>query len=209
MTSRFARLTEQELSAAGEVLGRAFFDDPLVVFVEPDDELRGRWLPWAMTQQTAHYRESYGEVYRTPGRLEGVALWRFIGQPNAEGKSETPSWLDELPARLGKPAYERWIAATTPPTDLHERDMPTPHCYLEVIGVDPPCQGRGLGDGLIAPILARADRDRLPCYLLTHKAGNVSFYQKYGYDVCVEDDIPNGGLRYWTMRREPRSGDEA
>ena len=205
MTSRLARLTEQELSEAGEVLARAFFDDPLFVFVEPDDKIRGRFLPWLMTQQTAHYRDSYGEVYRTPGRLEGAALWSLVGQPDQEGKPGTPSWRAELPDRLGKSAYERWTRAITPLADLHERDMPTTHWYLSVIGVAPPCQGQGLGDALIAPILARADRDCLPCYLVTHKVGNVSFYQKYGYELLVEDDIPGGGLRYRTMRREPRS----
>ncbi len=82
--------------------------------------------------------------------------------------------------------------------------MPISHWHLSMIGVDPPCQGQGLGGGLIAPFLARADRDRLPCYVVTHKAGNLPFYQKNGYDLLDEDDIPGGGLRYWTMRREPR-----
>ena len=201
--SRLARLAEREVPEAGGVLARAFFDDPLFVFIEPDDELRGRMLPWVMTQQTTYYRQ-VGEVYRTPGRLEAVALWRLMGQEGEEERG-TPTWRDEMPDRLGEAAYERFIQATAPLSDLQERDMPMPHWYLSIIGVDPPCHGRGAGSGLIAPILDRADRDRVPCYLVTHKERNLSFYAKHGYRVLVEDEIPGGGLRYWTMKREPRS----
>ncbi len=53
------------------------------------------------------------------------------------------------------------------------------------------------------PVLERADRDRLPCYLETTKEINVSFYKKHGFEVVVEDDLPRGGPRFWTMKREP------
>ena len=201
--SRLARLAEREVPEAGGVLARAFFDDPLFVFIEPDDALRVGMLRWAMTQLTAYYRE-VGEVYRTPARLEGVALWRLTGQAREEERG-TPEWRDEMPDKLGEAAYERFTRATSPLNDLHERDMPLPHWYLSIIGVDPPCQGRGAGSGLIAPILARADGDRLACYLVTHKQGNLPFYERHGYRVLVEDEIPGGGLRHWTMKREPRN----
>ena len=53
------------------------------------------------------------------------------------------------------------------------------------------------------PVLERADRDRLPCYLETAKEINVSFYKKHGFEVVVEDDLPGGGPRFWTMKRDP------
>jgi hypothetical protein len=36
------------------------------------------------------------------------------------------------------------------------------------------------------------------------KPRNVSFYEKHGFEVVVEDDVIGGGLHFWTMRRDPR-----
>ncbi len=71
-----------------------------------------------------------------------------------------------------------------------------------MLGVDPERQGQGIGGQIIAPVLERADRDGLPCYLETMKERNVAFYQKHGFEVVV-DDVFKGELHYWTMKRPP------
>jgi hypothetical protein len=53
------------------------------------------------------------------------------------------------------------------------------------------------------PVLRRADADGLPCYLETMKERNVPFYQKYGFEVVVDELVPKGGPRLWTMKRQP------
>jgi hypothetical protein len=55
----------------------------------------------------------------------------------------------------------------------------------------------------VSHMLARADAAGVPCYLETAKERNVAFYRAHGFDVLVEDTIPNA-FRYWTMRRPPR-----
>jgi hypothetical protein len=52
-------------------------------------------------------------------------------------------------------------------------------------------------------MLARADHERIPCYLETFLARNVPFYQRHGFKVVVEGTVPESGLAFWTMRREP------
>jgi predicted N-acetyltransferase YhbS len=81
--------------------------------------------------------------------------------------------------------------------------MSEPHHYLMVLGVDSEKQGQGVGSKLIAPGLARADADRLPCYLETMKTRNLDFYGKHGFEVVHAGEIPKGGPPFWTMRREP------
>jgi len=53
-------------------------------------------------------------------------------------------------------------------------------------------------------VLARADAEGLLCYVETEKERNLPFYRRHGFEVVVEDDMPNGGPHFWTMRREPR-----
>jgi ribosomal protein S18 acetylase RimI-like enzyme len=84
---------------------------------------------------------------------------------------------------------------------LHAACVPSPHWYLFVIGVEPECQGRGVGDALLRPMLARADREGTPVYLETHNRGNVGFYQKYGFDVAEEGRMPGGDVTVYAMLR--------
>ena len=57
-----------------------------------------------------------------------------------------------------------------------------PHWYLPLIGVDPACQGRQLGDKLMAHALARCDADRLPAYLESSNPRNLGFYRCHGFE---------------------------
>ena len=108
------------------------------------------------------------------------------------------------PLRLGWAPFRRLMNVMTCIEPLHKRDVPAAHWYLMSLGVDPPRQGQGVGGRLIQPILARADAERLPCYLETMKERNLPFYRRHGFEVVVEDVIPKGGPRFWTMRRDPK-----
>ena len=83
--------------------------------------------------------------------------------------------------------------------------MPTLHWQLALLGVGPTRRGQGIGSSLLGPVLARSDADGMPCYLETTRDRNVPFYQKHGFEVVVEDDLPNGELHFWTMKRNPGS----
>lgn len=54
-----------------------------------------------------------------------------------------------------------------------------------------------------APVLARADREGMPCYLETETEGNVAFYRKRGFQVVSAGLVPGQSLRIWTMLRAP------
>ena len=79
--------------------------------------------------------------------------------------------------------------------------MPEPHWYLAGIGVDPPCQQRGIGSALLDPGLTAADAAGLPCALLTNAERNLSFYRHRGFEVVLEGRTPDDGPRAWMMRR--------
>jgi GNAT superfamily N-acetyltransferase len=72
------------------------------------------------------------------------------------------------------------------------------------LSVRPECQRRGLGSALVEPILDRADRDALPCWLETFDPANVAFYQRFGFEV-IDPALPAipGGPPLTTMRRPP------
>ncbi len=79
-----------------------------------------------------------------------------------------------------------------------------PHYYLLALGVEPALQGRSLGTQLMAPVLERCDRERVPAYLESSKEKNVPLYERNGFKVTEELVVPNGGPKLWLMWREPR-----
>jgi ribosomal protein S18 acetylase RimI-like enzyme len=91
-----------------------------------------------------------------------------------------------------------------------ERLHPTErHWNLETMGIAPAAQGQGIGSRLIAPGLARADAQRLACYLTTGRAENLRFYRRFGFRVVAEGlALVPGGPTAWGMRRPPADGSE-
>ena len=186
---------------SARVLARAFDDDPLTMFIFPDAASRPRHLAWFF-ERALRIGEMYGEVYTTPGKVDGDAIWLRsvlgMGQMVRAG-------ILMAPLKFGLPTFMRFLGVMNHAEHLHKRDVPEPHHYLMVLGVDPPRQGQGVGGALIAPMLARADAERLPCYLETMKTRNVPFYEKHGFRVVVEADLPKGGPHFWTMKRPPKA----
>jgi GNAT superfamily N-acetyltransferase len=197
------RMSEGQVEESGIVLGRAFFDDPMMLYIMPDEQLRGDVLPWFMGRG-AHYGHLFGEVYTTPGTVEGNAVWLPPGETELNEERMVRVGFPEMPGRMGEEAFGRFMGLMGLMDELHKKAVPPEHWYLMILGVDPPRQGQGVGGALIQPVLARADAAKVPCYLETMKTRNVPFYRKHGFDVVVEDDTPDGGLHFWTMRREPR-----
>jgi GNAT superfamily N-acetyltransferase len=193
-------LPESRFADATHVLGRAFEDDPLFVFMEPDDERRRRVLPWFLGVG-ARYGLLVGEVHTTRDGTLGAAVWLPPGRTEVGPDGLLRAGFDEAAAVIGDDALGRFGTFMEHAGGLHVRDMPRPHWYLMILGVDPPSQGRGVGGRLIEPVLARADAARLPCYLETAKERNLPFYRRHGFEVLVDDVIPGGGPRFWTMQR--------
>jgi Acetyltransferases len=76
-----------------------------------------------------------------------------------------------------------------------------PHWYLPIIGVDPPHQGRGLGEQLMAHALARCDADRLPAYLESSNPRNLSFYQRHGFEALGRIQVGSSPTLVPMLRR--------
>ena len=201
-TTEVVQLSQSQIKQAGEVLARAFHDDPFWVWLLPDESKRSRVVPWVMGV-AARFGHGYGDVYTTAGKVEGAAIWFAPGTfPVSLVRQMLSGWI-LAPLKLGPSAFARLTSITNYLEQLHKRDVPPRHWYLWFLGVDPPRQGRGVGGAIIQPTLARADGEGVPCYLETVTARNVPFYQKHGFEVVVEGDLPKGGPHFWTMKREP------
>jgi ribosomal protein S18 acetylase RimI-like enzyme len=194
------RLSESQSTAAAVLLSRAFREDAGIVYVIPEMVQRSRDLPFLFAP-IVRYTLAHGEGYTTGDTLEAVALWLPPGEtaPTNEGMEQagigdTAQGLDaEIMGRLGTlMAYRE---------TLHAQVMPEPHWRLLFLGVEPERQDQGIGGALIQPMLARMEAAGEPCYLETLEARSVPFYERHGFRVVTEGDLPDSAVHVWAMRR--------
>src|SRR5262245_21604101 len=196
------RLAEGQVAASGAVLARAFADDPLFTHSLSDPVERERLMPPFMTAWT-RYGLLFGEVYVTAGPVEASAIWlppsAVVRTPERRERAGVTAVVDAFSdgarARLDELVHCLDRA--------RETAEPIPHWYLLFIGVDPARRGLGQGSLLLRAGLSRVDQDGVECRLVTWGPRNVPLYQRYGFEIAVEGDGPDGGPHFWFMRRRP------
>jgi len=205
MTRRqVVHLAESHLDEAAHALSLAFQDDPLQSYTFPDPDERRRLSPLHFST-LLRYGLLAGQVLSGVEPDSGAAVWI---PPGAEATPEMAeaSGLTRLSETIGAEATDRFTRVIDFADRFHQRDMPEPHWYVMVVGVAPAFQGQGYGRALLQPMLDRAYTDGVPCYLETTQPKNVTFYQRLGFRVLVDDVEPNSGLRVWTFRRDSVRG---
>ncbi|MEV0709161.1 GNAT family N-acetyltransferase [Nocardia aurea] len=187
------------MTGTGKVLARAFHDDPMFTFIEPDAERRAAVLPWFFGA-AARLGTKYGSLDERPGRA--AVIWLLPGHADLGLREMTGSGLVAAPFKLGLSAFRRFVAITTAFERAQRDVIRQPFLYLFILGVDPTEQGRGHGSALITSALSQAGSEGHPCYLETTNEANVPFYERHGFEVASEK-TPEGLPRFWTMVRPP------
>jgi GNAT superfamily N-acetyltransferase len=191
-------VTSADVPALARTLAEAFYVDPVMRWMLPDDAQRrrqaDRWFALLL-------RETYlpsRACYTTDGVLGG-ALWMPPGKSHPTASAQlvllrrmAPIVERDLPRLLGALSF------------IGSRRPHPPHYYLAFLGVQPESQGKGIGTSLLRPILERCDHDRTPAYLEATSARNSELYSRNGFALIEELAYPNGGPRTWRMWREPR-----
>ena len=196
-------LSPTDVDAAAQVLVRSFVDDPGLHFVLPDVADRARLGP-SLARTVVHYVMRCGAPLATPDGVRGVALWFPPDAPAPTEADLTETGLAGVPDQIGPEAWQRFQRLLNHLDALHPRYAPDPHWYLAMLGVDPAWQRQGIGEALMQPVFTAADREGLCCYLEAPTAGNARYYERRGFRVVAETDVPDSEVHIWLMRREPR-----
>lgn len=193
-----------DVSELSHALGRAFFDDPVSIWIMPDERARARHLRKFFATVTRHHHLAGGgvEVATDGSTIGAAALWDPPGRWKQSGREQLmmlPSFLLGFGPRL---ATGRKLGALL--EQMKSQHPEEPHWYLAVIGSDTSVRGKGYGQALMQSRLDRVDAEHAPAYLESSKAENVPYYQRFGFEVVGEMVIPGGGPTLWPMWRKPR-----
>lgn len=192
-------MTRDDIGSVAAATARAFEDDPLFSWLLPDDATR-------VAKSTVLYEAMFKPMLKvdfvemsTTADCSGLAMW--AGPEKWD--PPTPVMLGALPRMIraiGFGGISKLMAAMNAIKKVHPKE---PHWYLAGLATDPPAQRTGVGTALVAPVLERCDRERLGAYLETQKPENVPYYERFGFRVTKEIDLPKDGPHLWLMWRDP------
>ena len=192
----FREATADDVPALAHMLASAFRDDPF-----------WRWMVAGRSDAHAALTRGFAAqlrilalptgCVRCDDRGRAAALWSPPGTW-ALGWRQQLQFVPDFAAIVGLrrilPVF--WAIQTV--QDWHPR---APHYYLQVLGTDPACQGKGLGGALLSELCRRADSTGHPVYLETAEPANVGFYCRHGFEVLGEAKAPGGAPPLWLMQR--------
>ena len=193
--------TTVDVSTIASVLAQAFQDDPVFAWSIPDPDRRRAHLPGVFAAFTELYLP-YEETYLTEDGA-GAALWAPAGVDPFDGEAGE-AFGQRMAELLDEDDAER-CATVGEVFGAHHPAQPW--VYLQLIGVAPDHQRRGVGSRLLAPVLARCDATGTPAYLEAGTVDNRRLYERHGFDTVGEISLPDGGPLVWRMWREPAACD--
>jgi len=205
-TLQISLIAEAQIPAAGEMLARAFFDDPLCVYTQPDPGARMSQFSWLFTQLIREGARQDGVyVSAVNHQPNGVAVWTPPRAAAATSPKGSGNGMDQLAQGFGPEEYHRLSMAYRHLWRIRRQRMTGPNWYLRLLGVSPGFQGQGVGRTLLSLVLERADQEGLPCYLETFVPQNVPFYEHRGFRVVAGGLDRRSLVPFWAMRRPPHA----
>lgn len=189
-----------DVPALARALGRAFYDDPVMTWMQPDAGRRSAALAGFFGAMTRYHFLSGGgaEVATAESGIGAAALWDPPGRWHHSSREQVAM----LPAVIR--AFRGHLGAGRALTEAMQAVHPEePHWYLAIIGSDPTVRGSGCGHALMRSRLDRCDAEHAPAYLESSNPDNIAYYNRFGFEVTGEIVMPDGPT-LWPMWRQPR-----
>jgi GNAT superfamily N-acetyltransferase len=190
-----------DIRALSRTMSRAFYDDPVISWVLPDENSRPAQAARMFAAMTRHHHLTGGGVEVAcdgPG-IAAAAMW----DPPNRWRHSRMEELAMVPSFIR--VFGMRSANARAVQELMKRSHPEePHWYLAAIGSDPDVRGQGFGQVLMRSRLDRCDAEYCPAYLESSKPENVPYYERFGFAVTGELELPGGGPTMWAMWRTPQ-----
>lgn len=187
---------------AGIILAKAFHNYPLMLhaFKGNTEAQRAKGLQQLYTRCTSA-AAMYGSIILTPDKQGAIiclpgnsfplGLWR-----------EVRSGMGLIPLKLGIKTTLRLINHDAVGEGWIKKNAGSKMGYIWCVGVLDTARGKGYSRLLIGQSIAHMKQQGLnEFWLKTEDPKNVTIYQKLGFDLIQELNVPSSGLKSWVMKK--------
>ena len=192
--------------AALDALADALHADPFYAALTPEANAHpDAWRELLRAYFAVAFEEAdaFGKIeYALPARA-GAAIW-LLPQTRATAAHLQQNKNAALEKILTPRGFENYRAIIETMTPHAERIVPHNAWYLSILGIAPHLQNQGIGAKLLAPTLAQADAQRVPCFLETFSARTIRFYERASFRVVAQHAEKITSSDYWIMVRDAR-----
>lgn len=187
---------------AGTILAQAFHHYPLMLhaFDGSTEAQRGKGLQQLYHHCTAACAtygyvnvtpDKQGAIICLPGNSFPLGLWR-----------EVRSGMALIPVKLGIKTTLRLVNHDAVGEGWIKKNAGSKMGYIWCLGVLDSARGKGYSRLLIDQSIAHMKQQGLnEFWLKTEDPKNVIIYQKLGFDLIQELNVPSSGLKSWVMKR--------
>lgn len=191
-----------------EALYESLIDDPFYITLEKairgtqleKKEMMLRYMDYSMIEA-----EHAGQILIPTEHNYGASVW-LKPQKEKEREQLKSEKKEFLIKHLGQNAWQCYASIVNYMSQQADPLIPPDAWYLSIVGLRPAHQNKGLGSGLIIPVLEKTDGLGITTYLETFTPRNMKFYEKLGYTSIASFNEPFTGSPYWIMARQPMSG---
>jgi ribosomal protein S18 acetylase RimI-like enzyme len=188
-----------DLRLVGQLLGTAFHDDPVSVWLFPEAERRQAVQPAFFEAFATLALDSGGVVYLREDQV-AASVW-FPGGEDDGDEDDSMARFD----MLSDSEMEMFDHLSELMAENHpDRGA---HMHLQFIAVEPDRQRSGIGGELLEHNLAILDKDGTPAYLEASSELSPPLYQRLGFAHLGTPFGPDGGPKMYPMWRELSSSE--
>ena len=194
-------LSKEQIKPASQVISKAFFDDPLMVYLFPKPKERKMKLE-SMMELLIRIGIKYGVAHATSSNLEGIAIWFPSNRAKISPIMGLLNGGISYFFKLGIKAVKKQNGFYNYVFSKHTKLIPSQHWYLSIIGINPALQGKGFSHILFDSMFNKIDKENVPCFLDTNNEKNLPVYERFGFKILEKYEVPGTDIVNWAMIRE-------
>ena len=182
-----------DINKAADCLSSSFINYPVFVYLFPDITARRMKLKKVMTF-LIKLAQRKGEVISFPNCEKCISIWYFPYNKSISFLDAVQAGIIQLIFTLGIKNFRRFVKLKKYRDDIRNGLLKdNKYYFLDMIGVNPDYQKRGLASSLLDNKLKVLKYTGIKCYLETSNKENIEFYNKYGFKLINEyvyDGLP-------------------
>jgi GNAT superfamily N-acetyltransferase len=183
--------TADDLDLLARIAAEGFYDDPVMSWALRDDDRRLGQLLLMFRGLAEDVLPPRGHAFLADGA--SACFWRdpsFDHQGDDDGGEGDGESDEGTPSPFDADELDRFAILRTAMHEAHPTDA---HWYLNVVSTLPSERSRGLGAAVLAPMIARADAESVPCYLESTNPRTRTLYYRHGFedmgDIHLDDGV--------------------